>query len=47
MKKKGVIVRPIIFWAIGIFVVLLIIYIIAGPDKLLAKLKEAIFYFGK
>ncbi len=45
-KKGGLIESPIVLWAIGILVVILLLWIMLGPEKLLATAKDLIFSFG-
>jgi len=46
LKKKGMVWSVVIKWMIGIFVVLILIYILVGPEKLFDKAKDMAFYFG-
>jgi len=46
MKKKGIVSGVIISWALGLLVVSIVIWVIVGPDKLLAKTKDLAFGFG-
>ena len=45
-KKGGLIESPIVLWAIGILVVILLLWIMLGPEKLMATAKDSIFTFG-
>ena len=46
VKKKAIVSRVIIFWALGILVVFFVMYAIAGPNQLLAKTRDAALFFG-
>ena len=46
MNKRGITVTIIIGWAIGILAVFVIIIVLFGPEKLLARTRDAAFSFG-
>lgn len=46
MKKKSMVSNQVLYMALGISAALLIIWILVGPEKLLAQVSEAGFSFG-
>ena len=46
MGKKATLWDVPIKWAFGILIVIVILFVIFGPEQLLSKAKEAAFYFG-
>ena len=46
MRKKGNMWGEAIKWAFGILVLIVIIFVIFGPEQLLSKARDAAFYFG-